>query len=152
LDIARRVLIPIKDKPAIRTGMGAHTQRLWDARSTAATVLAGKGRGHGYNPTPGACCLGFEDATKRRPTSITDALGKVMVSYHVGDLQVFEVNGVVGSEQMQRGLMMEVGALALHRLMRPLKQSDRLAPTVAALLATAHDALRLGDLLLTTPM
>src|SRR5487761_2306403 len=47
---------------------------------------------------------------------------------------------------------MEVGALALDGLMRPLKQSHRFASAVTPLLATTHHTLRLLELLLATPM
>ena len=87
---------------------------------TAATVLAGVGRWHGDDSTPSVCCLGFEDGTELRPARIADALGEVAIPHHVGDLQIFEIDGVVVAEQLQRRLVVEVGALPLHRLMRPL--------------------------------
>ncbi len=91
--------------------MGMHTQTLGDARPTAATVLAGIGGWHGDNPTPGACCRGFEDGTELRPTRIADALGEVVIPYHVGDPQVFEIDRVVLAQQCQRGFVMEIGTV-----------------------------------------
>src|SRR5690242_3701452 len=55
LDIPGRVLVPIENKPAGHTDMGAHAQALGHARSTARTVLGGIGGWHGDDPTPGAC-------------------------------------------------------------------------------------------------
>ncbi len=55
--------------------MGAYAQRFGNARSTAATILAGVLGGYSDNPMPGAYCLGFEDGTELRPARITDALG-----------------------------------------------------------------------------
>ncbi len=73
----------------------------------------GIGGWHGDDPTPGACCLGFEDGTELRPARIADALGEVAVPYQVGDPQVFQIDGVVVPQQRQRGLVVEVGALPL---------------------------------------
>ena len=80
--------------------MGAHTQALGYALPTAATILGGVLGGNRGHPTPGACCLGFEDGTERRPARITDALGEMVVPYHVGDPQVFEIDRVVGSKNI----------------------------------------------------
>jgi len=71
------------------------TLKLLGTRPAAATVLRGVGGWYGYNPTPGACCLGFEDGPKRRPAGIADALGEVRVADHVGHPQIFEIDGVV---------------------------------------------------------
>jgi hypothetical protein len=63
--------------------------------------------------TPGACCLGFKDGTERCPARITDALGQVMIAYHVGNPQIFQVDGVVLPEQGERRLVVKVRPLAL---------------------------------------
>src|SRR5581483_7827060 len=128
--------------------MGAHAEALGYARPTAATILAGIGGWHGDDPTPGACCLGFEDGTELRPARITDALGEMAVPYHVGDPQIFEIDGVVLAQQHERRLVVEVRALALHLLMRLAKAAHRLAAPFAALLAAAHPFVGLGELLL----
>jgi hypothetical protein len=41
----------------------------------------------------------------------------VVIAHHVGDLQIFQIDGVVVPQQMQRFLVMEVAALSLHLLM-----------------------------------
>jgi len=91
--------------------------------------------------TPGACCLGFEEGTECGPAGIADALGQVTVAYQVGDPQVFESDRVVQQEQRQRGLVVKVGALPLHRLLSPLEVAYSLAAALAALLAL-RDAAR----------
>src|SRR5579859_3469333 len=118
LDIPRRVLVSIENQATIRADVGAHAQRLGYARPTAATVLRGIGGWHGDNPTPGACCLGFEDGPELRPARISEALSQVMVPDHVSDPQIFQGDGVVLAQEIQRGLVVEVRALSLHRLMR----------------------------------
>ena len=105
----RRVLVAVEHEAAGRADMGAHAQPFGHTRPTAATVLAGVGGGHRDDPTPGACCLGFEDGTELRPARIADALGEVTIPYHVGDPQIFEIDGVVLAQQRQRGLVVEVG-------------------------------------------
>ena len=83
------------------------------------------------------------------PSPHRDALGEVVIPHHVGDPQIFEGDGVVVAYQMERGLVVEVGALALHRLMRLAKPGDRFSAPLAALLAFGDAARRFGELLLT---
>src|SRR5262249_54287622 len=66
--------------------------------------------------------------------------------------QIFEEDGVVGLEQLQRGFVVEVRALALEGLMYSLKIPLRFAALPAPLLAPAHPLVGFGQLLLTTPM
>ena len=77
---------------------------------TAAAVLRGVSGWHGDDPTPGACCHGFEDGAESRPARIADAPGEVVIPYHAGDPQVFQIDRVVGSEQGERRLVVEVRA------------------------------------------
>ncbi len=44
---------------------------------------------------PAHAALASRMAPKLRPARVTDALGQVVVPYHVGDLQVFEIDRVV---------------------------------------------------------
>jgi hypothetical protein len=75
-----------------------------------------------------------------------------MVSYQVGELQIFEVDRAILAEQGPRGLVVKVGALSLDRLVRPLEARYRLAPALAPLLAFGDAALRLRQLLLIPAM
>jgi hypothetical protein len=47
-----------------------------------------------------------------------DALGEMVILDHVGRLQIFMIDRVIGAYQRQRRLMVEVLSLASHRLMR----------------------------------
>jgi hypothetical protein len=123
--------------------MGAHTQRLGHALPAATTVLRRERGRHRDHSTPGACCLGFEDGTECGPAGITDALGQVSVAHQVGDPQIFELDRVVQPEQRQRGLVVKVGVVPLHRLVRPLQVAHSRAAALAALLATRTAALGL---------
>jgi hypothetical protein len=71
-----------------------------------------------------------------------DALGEMVILEHVGRLQVFVINCVVLTNQLERCLVMEVLPLALHFLMRLGEQCHRLAPTCAAFLAARNTPLR----------
>src|SRR5260221_4928236 len=115
--------------------MGAHTQRLGHALPASTTVLRRERGWHRDNSTPGACCLGFEDGTECGPAGIADALGQVTVPYQVGEAHVFEIDRVVQEKQRQRGLVVKVGAVPLHRLMGPLEVAHGLAAALAALRA-----------------
>ena len=126
---------------------------LGHARPTAATILAGVGGRHGDDPTPGACCLGFEDGAELRPTRIEMLLAEVTVPYHVGDPQIFEVNRVVlaqAASVRSCGGSRRAGAAPSDAALA--SQLDRLAPAVAPLLAARDTTLGLGELLLTTPV
>ena len=102
--------------------MGTHGETFLHPFATAAAILAGIGRWHRDNSTPGSCCLGVEDRTELRPAGITDALGEVVVPYHSADLQSFEIDGVRLAHQEERGFMMEVAALPLHLLLLALQE------------------------------
>ena len=92
--------------------MDAHAQTLGHTLPTAATVLRGISGWHSDDPTPGACCPGFEDGAESRPARIADAPGEVTVPDHAGDPQIFEIDGVVLAEQGKRRLVVEVAALS----------------------------------------
>ena len=78
--------------------MGAHTQTFRNALPTAATFLARIGRWHCYDATPSTRCLGFEDTTELCPARVRYRFGQAVIPHHVGNLQVFEIDGVVVSE------------------------------------------------------
>src|SRR5690242_12168025 len=142
LDIARRVLVSIEHETAGRADMGAYRETLRHTFPATATVLAGVVSRNRDRPTPSVCCFGFEDGTELRPTRIMDALSQVMIPYHIGDLQIFEIDGVVLAQQMQRGLVVEVEALALDVLMRLAQQRFGLAASLTPLLPFGDAALR----------
>jgi hypothetical protein len=128
-------------RSALRTSMPTDRETLLDQHATARTRLARERRIDRYDPPTGACCLVGEGAQERCPPCILDALGEMVVPDHIGDLQVLVINRVVGSDQCQRRLMMEVLPLAPHLLVRLRQQCDRLAASVAATLAPTHSAL-----------
>ena len=98
---------------------------------------------------PAHAALASRMRTELRPARIADALGEVMVPDHIGDPQIFEIDRVVLAHEIQRGLVVEVGALALQRLMRPLEVAHRFAPALAAFLAARDTLIGLGELLFT---
>ena len=57
-------------------------------------------------------------------------------------LQVFVIHQIVGTHEFERGLVVKVLPLALNFLMRLGEQGDRLAPPLAAFLASGYPALR----------
>jgi hypothetical protein len=67
----------------------------------------------------------------------------VVVANHVGHAQIFEIDGVVGSEQGERRLLVKVSALPSNLLMLPLEQCHGLLPALAPLLPTCDPSLRL---------
>jgi hypothetical protein len=75
----------------------------------------------------------------------------VTIPHQSGNPPVFAGDGVVLVHQRERRRVVKVGALALHRLMRPLEVAHGLAAAVAALRATGNAPLRLGQLLFGSP-
>ena len=82
-------------------------------------------------PPTGACCLEGEDAQKLRPSGVLNGLGQMMVLEHVGDLQIFMIDRVEMSHQLQRCFVLEVLPLMPHLVVRFGKQLHCLAPAVA---------------------
>src|SRR5262249_836146 len=71
----------------------------------------------------------------------TDALAEMSIPYQVSDPHIFEVDRVEVAYECVGGLVMEVGALALHFLMLARQQLDRLLAALAARLAPGDAAL-----------
>ena len=69
--------------------MGANTQRLLYDFPTGVTFLRSVTRVYFDHLMTGSCSLAFKNVEKRAPTSIRDALGKMMVLDHVRDLKIF---------------------------------------------------------------
>jgi hypothetical protein len=122
LYVLGRVMVPMEACPTDRAGMPADGQAFGDQRATARTSLAGECRTDRHHPPTGACCLESEDAQERRPPCIADALGEMVVSEHIADLQVFMKDHIVGADQCERRLVVKVLPLATHFLMRLGKQ------------------------------
>ena len=97
---------------------------------------------------PSVSCFGFEDGPEVRPACVAAGLGEVAIPHQVGDLHIFEGEGVVVAKEVQRRLVVEVRALALHRLVRLGEQSNGLAAAMTPLLASGDAPLRLRALLL----
>jgi hypothetical protein len=62
-----------------------------------------------------------------------NAFGEVRVPGHICNPQVLQIDRVVGSQERERRLVMEVSALTLHGLMCPCQHSHGFAATVAPL-------------------
>src|SRR5262249_20851465 len=78
---------------------------------------------------PAVAALRAHDAQECAPPHLADALGEVVVLEQVGRLHVLVIERVVRANE--RGLVVEVLALALHLLMRFGAQRHRLAAPVA---------------------
>src|SRR5262249_18761319 len=146
LEVPGRVLVAVQEEAAGRAEMGTHAQALGHPLATAAAVLAGVLRGDRDDPTPGAGCRGFQDGAERRPAGIAAALGEVAVPHQSGDPQIFERDAVVGAQQTQRRLLVEVAPLPLDRLVRLGEPTHRRAAPMAPLLAAGDAPLRLLEL------
>ena len=118
--------------------MRPYAQRSWDTLPTIATILAGVLSRDCHHPTPGACCLGFEDASKLPPRRIRYGLGEFVVPEHIGYLQVFEIDHIVVRHQLEGNFMVEVGALPLDLPVCFGPSDGGFPPPLAAFWATRH--------------
>jgi hypothetical protein len=66
----------------------------------------------------------------------------MVIPDHVVDLQVLVLDHSVGAHQRERGLVMKVLSLPLHRLLRLRQQGHRFPAAVAPLLAARDPSLR----------
>jgi hypothetical protein len=118
--------------------MPADGQPLGDHDAAARAALAGERRVDRDHLPTGACCLVGKDGQECRPARILNGLSETVILEHIADLQIFVIDGVVLAHEGERRLMVKVPPLALHLLMRFGQQCYRLAPPVAALLASGR--------------
>jgi hypothetical protein len=88
--------------------MPADGQDFVDQNATARTPLAGIGGRHGYSLLPRVCCFESKDGEERHPARIANAFGEVVVPEQVGRLQVLMIDRVIGADERQRRLVVEV--------------------------------------------
>jgi hypothetical protein len=72
----------------------------------------------------------------------------VVIPNHVADLQVFVVDHIIGAHKSKRCLVVKVLPLTANCLVRLGKVHNRLAPTMAALLAFRDAPLAFGQVAL----
>jgi hypothetical protein len=134
--------------------MPPHRQRLPHLSATARARLAGVGGFDRSHSLPGSCRLESKDAQESAPSTITDALGEMVILEQVADPQVFVIDRIVVAQELKCGLVMEILALALalHRLVRPGEQLDRLTPAGAAFPAPSDPSLAAPQVRLRLPV
>jgi hypothetical protein len=76
--------------------MGTHTEGLLNKLPTVAACLRGETWIHSYHSMTSPCSLLFKKSEELTPCGIQDALRKVMVLYHMSDLQVLSRDMVIG--------------------------------------------------------
>jgi hypothetical protein len=128
--------------------MGPHGEALLDSCTTVTAILAGIGRWDRHHPTASVCCFADQDGPKLRPAGIRDALGEVGVADQVGHRQIFQIDGILGSYQPERRLVVKVPPLPLHGLVLLSQQLHRFLVPLAAFLPPRHPPLGFGQRLL----
>ena len=94
-DVERGIVISIEHDTTYGTDVCTYTQRLRDHRATGTTSLAGILRLNRHDSDTIQSAVVVHPPDERPPTSIVNALGKVMVFDHVAYLQVFIGNQIV---------------------------------------------------------
>src|SRR6516165_5629708 len=116
-DVERGIVVTMKTRPALWTGVPANRESLRHHDATARTHLAGERWVYRLHSLPGACSLESEDGQERTPPCVRNGLGEVVVPHPVGDPPVFMVDDIVRLDQRTRFLVVEVAALAGDVLM-----------------------------------
>src|SRR5260221_6515800 len=123
--------------------MCAHAEALGQALVAAAAILRGERGWHGDDSFASIHCFACEDGPKCCPARVRTRLAEMGVADHVGHPQIFEIEGIVGAEQIERRLVVEVLPLPPHLLMLALEQVHGLRAALTARLPTRHPALGL---------
>lgn len=121
--------------------MGTHTEGLLNKLPTVATCLRGETWIHSYHSMTSPCSLIFKNSEELTPCGIQDALRKVMVLYHIGDLQVLYRDMVIGLCILFGNFEMVIAALTLNLQMGLCRAASNLTAAMRAFLATTHGTL-----------
>jgi hypothetical protein len=119
-----------------------------EACSTLRAAMPADGHAFGDHGSPsptGARCLEGEDGQERAPTRLGNRLRAVVMLEPVGRLPVLVSDRVVLTHQLEGSGVLEVPALALHRLLRVGAQLDRLLAALPPVLAALPPVLAATD-------
>jgi hypothetical protein len=121
--------------------MRTNRQRFLDNFTALETLLTGETGVHSYDLMSSTCSLGSEDIKELTPSSIANRFGKVMVLYHIGDVQVLYRDMLIGLCILFGNLEMEITPLTDNLEMRLCRASGSLTAAMTVFLASAHRAL-----------
>jgi len=153
--VQRGVVIAVRDAAAREAGeageaeVGAHTQRMGYALTARRAVLRRSGGCFHHHALTDTRCLVDKGGTKLPPARIRRRCAGVAVSYQVGDLQAFQIiQGVVGPQERQGCLVIEVAPLAFHLVVLAGEKPCCFPPPPTPLLPAREPTLCLCELLL----
>src|SRR5437879_4461299 len=92
-------MIPVEYHTTASTNMRANAQGFLHNRPTRGTVLTGVVGGYCYDRDCMQCGVVVYPQEKPSPASIVNTLGKVAVSSHIANLQLFKGNQVVRRDE-----------------------------------------------------
>jgi hypothetical protein len=147
--------------------MRPHGETLLYPFTAATAILTGVRWWHRYYSLAGACCLAGEDLAETVPSSVLErfiqaSLGAGSVwqiaaltvglgcrsMTHVADLQIFEIDDIIGADQGKRRFMVKVLTLTPCGLVFFGEQYHCFLAALAALLPTCYPSLRFRQLTL----
>ena len=117
--------------------MGTNRKRLLNDFATLPTLLGSEARVHSYHFMSSVLSFGSEDIEKRAPRGVHDALCKVMVFHHIGDLKVFNNDTLIPFSIRLSHLKMKVFSLTINLEMRFRHIASSFPASLAPLLAAA---------------
>ncbi len=128
--------------------MGTHRERFLHNLATFEALLRGEARVHSYHCVPSSLSLFTQDVEKRAPGGIHNALGKMMVLHHSGNLKVFYSYAVIAFSIGFSCLVMMVSTLTINLEMGLRYIASSLTASFGILLAAAQGPLLASEFLL----
>ena len=136
-DVHCRVVISMRLESTFLTPVFSHRQCFAHSLTTSRAILRRVGRIHLDHYTASFFRFARQDQYEFIPSRVTDALGEMMILHHPFDIQIFHGDRVELAYDLERRLVMKIGALASDLLMLPGQKLNRLASTIAPLVRTA---------------
>lgn len=106
--------------------MNTNTERFGDCSATEGAVLRSSVGDDSGKPPTSVLCFAGGNIQKHSPCGVSDAFSKVMIPYHILDLQVFKGDKAVGIDYLTGDFVSEVFSLVLDSKMMPGEKFNRL--------------------------
>src|SRR5947209_3302729 len=121
--------------------MRTDTKGLLHVLTTGRTLLRGVSRCNGNHLTPSTFSLGFKVLPEHPPGCIGYGIRQTMVTYHVGNSQIFNGYGLIHVNIISGGFVKSIFALVGDMLMNASDKMLGLLAAVAPLFAFSKFAL-----------
>lgn len=140
LNVNGGIMVTMRNKTAVDTTVLSGCQRLAHATAALGAILRRIGRIHLDHFTASIRSFACEDHGELIPARVTDAFGEMVIADHPADVQIFDGDVVVTANQVERRLVVKVGALPFDVQVRFRQNVDGLAAPVASFVLSARNS------------